>query len=95
MVLTEVSYYLNYWGGFDGYAYAAVFDPWPGRGARILSPAEFTRIDFGTGGLMRFLASARLVEQHSPSDPRYCSTPSSSNVASVASISASVGNVAD
>lgn len=58
MVLTEVGYYLNAFGGFDGYAYATVFDPWPGRGARYLSGAEFTRADFGSGGTMQFLASA-------------------------------------
>lgn len=58
MVLTEVSYYLNDMGGFTGYVYAAVFDPWPGRGPRYLTPQEFTRVDFGTGGTMEFLASA-------------------------------------
>lgn len=36
-----------------------VLDPWPGRGARNLTPPEMLRIEFG--GIMRFVASARVT----------------------------------
>jgi|GEM_PF-1495120 len=65
MVLTEVSYYANSWGGIEGYVYAGVFDPWPGRGARLLSAAEFTRADLGIGGTMQFLASVSITSENS------------------------------
>ncbi|NVK32287.1 MAG: hypothetical protein HWE20_14865 [Gammaproteobacteria bacterium] len=67
MVLTEVSYYLNAYGAFDGYAYAAVFDPWPGRGARYLTAQEFSRADLGLG-TMQFLASANVTSLEQSND---------------------------
>jgi hypothetical protein len=37
-----------------------VFDPWPGRGARDLTPAEIVPIE--RGGALRFLATARITD---------------------------------
>lgn len=89
MVLTEVSYYLNAYGAFDGYAYAAVFDPWPGRGARYLTAQEFSRADLGLG-TMQFLASANVSSLDGNTNtgtsvpvsdtPTYTGRPASDNI---------------
>jgi hypothetical protein len=39
-----------------------VFDPWPGRGARGLSPAEMTQMHVNPSGLLRFIATVKVSD---------------------------------
>ena len=59
VVGTAIQYYQTPNGPFI--TSIGVFDPWPGRGARTLSPAEMT--DVGRGGALQFLATVNVSDQ--------------------------------
>jgi hypothetical protein len=59
VVGTAIQYYVTPNGPYV--TSIGVFDPWPGRGARGLSPLEM--VDMGRGGSLRFLATVRVSDQ--------------------------------
>lgn len=59
VVGTAIEYYVTPNGPYI--TAIGVFDPWPGRGARGLLPAEM--VDIGRGGSLRFLATVQVSNQ--------------------------------
>jgi hypothetical protein len=59
MVLTAMQYWHT--PGQPTVVSCGVFDPWPGRGARTLSPPEMLRTDMG--GELAFVATARVTNE--------------------------------
>lgn len=58
VVGTAIQYYITPTGPFI--TSIGVFDPWPGRGARSLSPTEM--VDAGRGGALQFLATVNVSD---------------------------------
>ncbi len=73
VVATAMQYYPSAYGP-PTVVSMGVFDPWPGRGARLLSIAESTPIT--SGGTLRFIATVNI---QAPSSSYMPSTPSTTD----------------
>lgn len=75
MVLTQMGYFRNVFGQVEQVTEAGVFDPWPGVGARALTPQELVPIDAGNGGTLLYLASMSISEVQDPGPTPPSTTP--------------------